>query len=168
MHLGICYLHYSYFFFSDAKESSELHVIIYIIVLVQYSVLIILPTTEWGDTYGTANVSFHQPSLPLQRDQALAIINKLSHRRASSGSVASEVSCNDDPALTSSHSIVSEMQFSSGSSGNSMYKSFHRDNFPDNSDQASVSEILENVRHSNDQVFPHLREYSKFFPRREQ
>jgi len=107
--------------------------------------------SEWGDTYGTANVSFHQPSLPLQRDQALAIINKLSHRRASSGSVASEVSCNDDPALTSSHSIVSEMQFSSGSSGNSMYKSFHRDNFPDNSDQASVSEISENVHHSNDQ-----------------
>ena len=127
----------------------------------------ILPTTEWGDTYGTPNVSFHQPSLPLQRGQALAIINKLSHRRASSGSVASEVSCNDDPALTSSHSIVSEMQFSSGSSGNSMYKSFHRDNFPDNSDQASVSEISENVHHSNDQVFPHLREYSKFFPRRE-
>jgi len=120
--------------------------------------------SEWGDTYGTANVSFHQPSLPLQRDQALAIINKLSHRRASSGSVASEVSCNDDPALTSSHSIVSEMQFSSGSSGNSMYKSFHRDNFPDNSDQASVSEISENVHHSNDQVFPHLKEYSKLFP----
>jgi len=134
-------------------------------ILVWYNnVLMILPTTEWGDTYGTANVSFHQPSLPLQRDQALAIINKLSHRRASSGSVASEVSCNDDPALTSSHSIVSEMQFSSGSSGNSMYKSFHRDNFPDNSDQASVSEISENVHHSNDQVFPHLKEYSKLFP----
>ncbi|RLN12904.1 U-box domain-containing protein 35-like [Panicum miliaceum] len=117
----------------------------------------ILPTTEWVDTYGTANVSFHQPSLPLQRDQALAIINKLSHRRASSGSVASEVSCNDDPALTSSHSIVSEMQFSSGSSGNSMYKSFHRDNLPDSSDQASVSEISENVHRSNDQDDPRLQ-----------
>jgi len=32
-----------------------------------------------------------------------------------------------------------------------MYKSFHRDNLPDNSDQASVSEISENVHHSNDQ-----------------
>jgi hypothetical protein len=129
----------------------------------------ILPTTEWGDTYGTANVSFHQPSLPLQRDQALAIINKLSHshRGAGSGSVASEVSCNDGPGLTSSHSIVSEMQFSSGSSGNSMYKSFHRDNLPDNSDHASVSEISENVHHSNDQVFPHLKEYNKLFPSRE-
>ncbi|RCV20106.1 hypothetical protein SETIT_4G029300v2 [Setaria italica] len=108
--------------------------------------------SEWGDTYGTANVSFRQPSLPLQRDQALAIINNLSNRRASSsGSVVSEISNNDDPALTSSHSIISEMQFSSGSSGNSIYKSFHRDNLTDNSDRASVSEISENVNHSNDQ-----------------
>ncbi|CAL5045640.1 unnamed protein product [Urochloa decumbens] len=108
--------------------------------------------SEWGDTYGTANVSFHQSSLPLQRDQALAIINNLSNRRASSsGSVVSEISNNDDPALTSSHSIRSEMQFSSGSSGNSIYKSFHRDNLPDNSDQASVSKTPENVDHCNDQ-----------------
>ncbi|KAJ1257888.1 hypothetical protein BS78_10G030600 [Paspalum vaginatum] len=101
--------------------------------------------SEWGDTYGTANVSLHQPSLPLQRDQALAIINKLSNRRASSsGSVVSDISYNNDPALTSSHSITSEMQLSSGSSGNSIYKSFKRDNLPDDSDQASVSEISEN------------------------
>ncbi|WVZ82679.1 hypothetical protein U9M48_029917 [Paspalum notatum var. saurae] len=101
--------------------------------------------SEWGETYGTANVSLHQPSLPLQRDQALAIINKLSNRRASSsGSVASEISYNNDLALTSSHSITSEMQLSSGSSGNSIYKSFQRDNLPDDSDQASVSEISKN------------------------
>ncbi|XP_062227986.1 U-box domain-containing protein 35-like isoform X2 [Phragmites australis] len=107
--------------------------------------------SEWGDTFGTANVSFQQPSLPLQRDQALAIINKLSNRRASpSGSIGSEISYNDDPTLTSSHSI-SEVQFSSSSSGNSIYKSFQRDNQPDNSDQASVSEISANVKHSNDQ-----------------
>lgn len=115
----------------------------------------ILPITEWGDTYGTANVPLHQPSLPLQRDQALAIINKLSNRRASySSSVVSEISYNDEPALSRSHSIISEMQFSSGSSGNSVYKSFQRDNLPDNSDQASVSEISENVNHLSDQV-PH-------------
>ncbi|CAN6172389.1 unnamed protein product [Urochloa humidicola] len=105
--------------------------------------------SEWGDTYATANVSFHQSSLPLQRDQALAIINNLSNRRASSsGSVVSEISNNDDPAVTSPHSIISEMQFSSGSSGNSIYKSFHRDNLPNNSDQASVPE---NINHSSDQ-----------------
>ncbi|XP_062227989.1 U-box domain-containing protein 35-like isoform X5 [Phragmites australis] len=110
-----------------------------------------VPTPKWGDTFGTANVSFQQPSLPLQRDQALAIINKLSNRRASpSGSIGSEISYNDDPTLTSSHSI-SEVQFSSSSSGNSIYKSFQRDNQPDNSDQASVSEISANVKHSNDQ-----------------
>jgi hypothetical protein len=104
----------------------------------------ILPTAEWRDTYGTTNVSFLQPSLPLQRDQALAIINNLSNRKASSsGSVVSEISNIDDPALTRSHSIISEMQFSSGSSGNSIYKSFHRDNLPDNSE--------------NDQVFSHLQ-----------
>ncbi|XP_066372947.1 U-box domain-containing protein 35 isoform X2 [Miscanthus floridulus] len=108
--------------------------------------------SEWGDTYGTANVPLHQPSLPLQRDQALAIINKLSNRRASySSSVVSEISYNDEPALSRSHSIISEMQFSSGSSGNSVYKSFQRDNLPDNSDQASVSEISENVNHLSDQ-----------------
>lgn len=101
--------------------------------------------SEWGDTYGTANISLHQPSLPLQRDQALAIINKLSNRRpSSSGSVVSEITYNNDQALTSSHSITSEMQFSSGSSGNSIYKSFQRDGLPDDSDQASVSEISEN------------------------
>lgn len=108
--------------------------------------------SEWGDTYGTSNVPLHQPSLPLQRDQALAIINKLSNRRASySSSVVSEISYNDEPALSRSHSIISEMQFSSGSSGNSVYKSFQRDNLPDNSDQASVSEISENVNHLSDQ-----------------
>uniref|UniRef100_A0A0A9CTK6 RING-type E3 ubiquitin transferase n=1 Tax=Arundo donax TaxID=35708 RepID=A0A0A9CTK6_ARUDO len=108
--------------------------------------------SEWEDTFGTANVLFHQPSLPLQRDQALAIINKLSNTRGSpSGSVGSEISCNDEPALTSSHWIVSEVQFSSSSSGNSIYKSFQRDNLPDNSDQASVSEFSTNVTHSHDQ-----------------
>lgn len=63
----------------------------------------------------------------------------------------SEISYNDEPALSRSHSIISEMQFSSGSSGNSVYKSFQRDNLPDNSDQASVSEISENVNHLSDQ-----------------
>lgn len=122
----------------------------------------ILPTTEWRDTYETANLSLHQPSLPLQRDQALAIINKLSNRRASpSSSVVSEISYNDDPALTSSRSIISEMQFSSGSSGNSVYKSFQRDNMPDNSDQASVSEFSENVNHLSDQVSHTFKEYNK-------
>lgn len=122
----------------------------------------ILPTTEWRDTYGTANLSLHQPSLPLQRDQALAIINKLSNRRASSSSsVVSEISYNDDPTLTSSHSIISEMQFSSASSGNSVYKSFQRYNMPDNSDQASVSEFSENVNHLSDQVSHTFKEYNK-------
>jgi hypothetical protein len=121
-----------------------------------------MPITEWGDTYGTSNVPLHQPSLPLQRDQALAIINKLSNRRASySSSVVSEISYNDEPALSRSHSIISEMQFSSGSSGNSVYKSFQRDNLPDNSDQASVSEISENVNHLSDQVPHTFKEYTK-------
>ncbi|XP_062233646.1 U-box domain-containing protein 35-like [Phragmites australis] len=107
---------------------------------------------EWGDTYETPSVSFHQPSLPLQRDQALAIINKLSNRRASpSGSIGSEIAYNDDPGLTSSHSIASETQFSSSSSGNSIYKSLQRDHLPENSDQASVSDISTNVKHSHDQ-----------------
>ncbi|CAN6215188.1 unnamed protein product [Urochloa humidicola] len=103
--------------------------------------------SEWGDTYATANVSFHQSPLPLQRDQALAIINNLSNRRASSsGSVVSEIYNNDDPAVTSPHSIVSEMQFSSGSSGNSIYKSFHRDNLPNNSDQDDIKLQIERLR----------------------
>uniref|UniRef100_A0A0A9DFD9 RING-type E3 ubiquitin transferase n=1 Tax=Arundo donax TaxID=35708 RepID=A0A0A9DFD9_ARUDO len=108
--------------------------------------------SEWGDTFGTGNVSFHQPSLPLQRDQALEIINKLSNRRASpSGSIGGEISYNDQPTLTSSQLIVSEAQFSSSSSGNSIYKSFQRDNLPHDSDQASVSEFSTNVTHSHDQ-----------------
>lgn len=108
--------------------------------------------SEWGDIYATTNVPLHQPSLPLQRDQALAIINKLSNRRvSSSSSVVSEISYNDEPALTRSHSMISEMQFSSGSSGNSVYKSFQRDNLPNNSDEASVSEISENVNHLSGQ-----------------
>ncbi|KAL6861543.1 hypothetical protein ACP4OV_017243 [Aristida adscensionis] len=108
--------------------------------------------SELGDMYGTHQVSFHQPSLPLQRDQALATINKLSNRTASpSGSIGSEISYNDDLALTSSQSIVSETQFSSSTSGNSIYKSFQRCSLPDNSAQASVSEISTNVKHSHDQ-----------------
>ncbi|TVU12707.1 hypothetical protein EJB05_46362 [Eragrostis curvula] len=108
--------------------------------------------SEWEDTYGTPKVFFHQPSLPLQRDQALAIINKLPNRRASpSGSAASEISYNDDSALISSRSIEHETQFSSSSSGNSNYKSFQRDNLPDNSDQGSVLCISTNVNFSHDQ-----------------
>lgn len=108
--------------------------------------------SEWADTYGTANVSFYQPSLSSQRDQALANINKLSNRRASSsGSAGSESSYHDDTALTSSYSITSEAQFSSSSSGHSIYKSFRRDNLPDHSDQASVSEIATNLKYSHEQ-----------------
>ncbi|KAL6606243.1 hypothetical protein ACP70R_041896 [Stipagrostis hirtigluma subsp. patula] len=108
--------------------------------------------SEWGDTYGMAHVS-NQPSLPLQRDQALAIINKLSNRKASpSGSVGSEISYNDDLALNSPHSIVSETQFSSSSSsGKSIYKSLQRDSLPDNSDLPSVSEISTNLERSHEQ-----------------
>lgn len=117
------------------------------------SVLNMLNTAEWGDTYGSANVSFHQPSLSSQRDQAIANMNKLSNRRASpSGSGGSEISNHDDTVLTSSHSINSETRFSSSSSGNSIYKSFNRDRSFDNSDQASVSDMATNLKHSHDQV----------------
>ncbi|KAK3131562.1 hypothetical protein QOZ80_6AG0508120 [Eleusine coracana subsp. coracana] len=110
--------------------------------------------SEWGDTYGASNILVHQSSLPLQRDQALAIINKLPNRIASpSGSVTSEVSYNDDPALISSHSIEPEKHSSSCSSGNSMYKSFQRDNLPDNSDQGSVSDIS---KHDQDDLRFHI------------
>uniref|UniRef100_A0A0E0L7K5 RING-type E3 ubiquitin transferase n=1 Tax=Oryza punctata TaxID=4537 RepID=A0A0E0L7K5_ORYPU len=110
--------------------------------------------SEWGDTYGSANVSFHQPSLSSQRDQALANMNKLSNRTASpSGSGGSEISNHDDTVLTSSHSINSEARFSSSSSGNSIYKSFNRDHSFDNSDQASVSDIATNLKHSHDQEY---------------
>ncbi|GJN00984.1 hypothetical protein PR202_ga18213 [Eleusine coracana subsp. coracana] len=110
--------------------------------------------SEWGDTYGASNILVHQSSLPLQRDQALAIINKLPNRIASpSGSVTSEVSYNDDPALISSHSIEPEKHSSSCSSGNSIYKSFQRDNLPDNSDQGSVSDIS---KHDQDDLRFHI------------
>uniref|UniRef100_A0A0D9WLL9 RING-type E3 ubiquitin transferase n=1 Tax=Leersia perrieri TaxID=77586 RepID=A0A0D9WLL9_9ORYZ len=110
--------------------------------------------SEWGDTYGSANMSFNQPSLSFQRDQALANTKKLSNRTASpSGSGRSEISYHDDTVLTSSHSVNSEAQFSSSSSGNSIYKSFHRDHSFDNSDQASVSDIATNLKHSHDQDY---------------
>ncbi|AQL02225.1 U-box domain-containing protein 35 [Zea mays] len=137
---------------SCAPSVIELNMMSSMLVVLKVSVLMILPITEWGDIYATTNVPLHQPSLPLQRDQALAIINKLSNRRvSSSSSVVSEISYNDEPALTRSHSMISEMQFSSGSSGNSVYKSFQRDNLPNNSDEASVSEISENVNHLSGQ-----------------
>ncbi|KAF0903269.1 hypothetical protein E2562_026556 [Oryza meyeriana var. granulata] len=110
--------------------------------------------SEWGDTYGSANVSFHQPSLSSQRDQALANMNRSSDRTASpSGSGGSEISYHDDTVLTSSHSVNSEAQFSSSSSGNSIYKSFPRDHSFGNSDQTSVSDIATNLKHSHDQDY---------------
>jgi hypothetical protein len=81
-------------------------------------------------------------------------MNKLSNRRASpSGSGGSEISNHDDTVLTSSHSINSETRFSSSSSGNSIYKSFNRDRSFDNSDQASVSDMATNLKHSHDQEY---------------
>jgi hypothetical protein len=96
----------------------------------------------------------------LQRDQALAIINKLQHKRASpSGSVISEISYNDDSALISSQTIEPEKNFSSSSSsGNSIYKSFQRDNLPDNSDQGSVPDIS-----THDQVFHMFKKVANYF-----
>ncbi|XP_006655773.1 U-box domain-containing protein 35 [Oryza brachyantha] len=110
--------------------------------------------SEWGDTYGSANVTFHQSSLSSQRDQALANMNKLYNRTGSpSGSGRTEISYHDDTVLTSSHSVNSEAQFSSSSSGKSIYKSFNRDHSFDNSDQASVSDIATNLKHSHDQEY---------------
>ncbi|KAG8069589.1 hypothetical protein GUJ93_ZPchr0006g41799 [Zizania palustris] len=112
--------------------------------------------SEWAGTYGSTNVSFHPPSLSSQRDQALANMNKLSNRAASpSGSVVSEF-YHDDTTLAGSYSINSEAQFSSSSSGNSIYKSFHRDHSLDNSDQASVSDMATNLNHTHDQDYSKL------------
>uniref|UniRef100_A0ACD6AC76 Uncharacterized protein n=2 Tax=Avena sativa TaxID=4498 RepID=A0ACD6AC76_AVESA len=115
--------------------------------------------SDWAERNGTGNVSFRQTSLSSQHDQALAHVNKLSNRGASpSGSARSEISYHDETTrVTNSHSITSEAQFSSGSSssssGNSIYKSFQRDSFPDSSDQqAAVSEIPTSLKqsHQND------------------
>ncbi|KAG8093969.1 hypothetical protein GUJ93_ZPchr0012g20485 [Zizania palustris] len=111
-------------------------------------------TTEWADTYGSTNVSIHPPSLSSQRDQALANMNRLSNRAASpSGSAVSEISYHDDTAMTGLYSINLESQLSSSSIGNSIYMSSCRDHSLDNTDQASVSDIATNLKHSHDQDY---------------
>uniref|UniRef100_A0ACD5XWC9 Uncharacterized protein n=1 Tax=Avena sativa TaxID=4498 RepID=A0ACD5XWC9_AVESA len=110
--------------------------------------------SEWAERNGTENVSFRQTSLSSQHDQALAHVNKLSNRGgSSSGSAGSEISYHDETTLvTNSHSITSEAQFSSSSSssGNSIYKSFQRDSFPDSCEQqAADSEIATSLKHSH-------------------
>ncbi|XP_044959092.1 U-box domain-containing protein 35-like [Hordeum vulgare subsp. vulgare] len=109
--------------------------------------------SESADRNGAAAVLFRQSSLLSQRDHALANINRSANRGASpSGSAGSEISYHADTnPVSNSHSITSVAQFSSSSSGDSVYRSFRRDSFPDTSDlQAAVSEVATNLEHSHD------------------
>jgi hypothetical protein len=100
-------------------------------------------------------VSFHQASLSSQHDHTLPQVNKLSNRGATpSDSTGSEISYHDGTTLiTNSHSVTSETQLSSSSSGNSIQKSFLRDTSLDGTDlRASVSDTATSLNHSVEQV----------------
>lgn len=110
--------------------------------------------SDWIHRNGTENVAFHQASLSSQHDHTLPQVNKLSNRGATpSDSTGSEISYHDGTTLiTNSHSVTSETQLSSSSSGNSIQKSFLRDTSLDGTDlRASVSDTATSLNHSVEQ-----------------